>query len=155
MPRPAANKQWLKTSNGFEPLLFLPSEGNVPLDFHGMDLTHPVNRIPSGRVSLAQNIRSYSAGSINFRNLLTAAIETYSVAPHTIRRLNDSTPNGPTDGYILTVGAGTGIYAGATEVATGLSGNPVSMVPFRPNTSVQPWMYISDSAIQGAFTLIT
>ena len=41
------------------------------------------------------------------------------------------------------------------NVATGLSGNPVSMVPFRPNASVQPWMYVSDSAAQGAVTLHT
>lgn len=127
----------------------------MALELHGLDLTHPINRVPSGRVTIAQNIRSYSVGSINFRNLLTAAIQTYSVAPHTIRRLNDSTPNGPTDGYILTVGAGTGLYAGATEVATGMSGNPVSMVPFRPNTSVQPWMYVGDSAADGNVTITT
>ena len=40
-------------------------------------------------------------------------------------------------------------------VATGLSGNPLSMVPFRPNTSVKPFMYVADSAAQGAVTLMT
>jgi hypothetical protein len=40
-------------------------------------------------------------------------------------------------------------------VATGLSGNPLSMIPFRPNTSVQPWCYVGDSAAYGQTTLIT
>jgi hypothetical protein len=155
MPRPVANKQWLKTSDGFGPLLFLSGEGSVALEFHGLDLTHPINRVPSGRVTIAQNIRSYSVGSINFRNLLTTALYTLSAAVHTIRRLNDSTPNGPSSGYALINGAGTTLYAGSTVVATGLSGNPVSMIPFRPNTSVQPWMYVGDSAEQGNVTLDT
>jgi hypothetical protein len=127
----------------------------MPLEFHGVDLTHPANRVPSGRVTIAQNIRSYSVGSINFRNLLTTALFTLSDAIHSIRRLNDSTPNGPSDGYTLINGAGTNMYSGSTVVATGLTGNPVSEIPFRPNTSVQPWMYVGDSAIQGAVTLET
>lgn len=279
----------------------------MALDFHGLDLTHPINRVPSGRVTLAQNIRAYFSGGISFRNLLTDAIITYpkgasqtvmpsatctgdgswinpqnatssslytsasisplvncqlyvltastsispnaditgiqisytaystedapqlqfsienspffeqggsittsptsftlggdgdlfssgvvandvisglhiivetqignsgqiiylnnlaitfyytlaSAVPHTIRRLNDSTPNGPADGYVLIVGADIRIFAETTDVATGLSGNPVSMVPFRPNASVQPWMYVGDSAILGAVILMT
>ena len=127
----------------------------MALGFHGLDLTNPVNRIPAGRVSIAQNIRAYLAGGISFRNLLTAAFYTLAAALHTIRRLNDSTPNGPSDGYIFINGAGTVLYAGNTAVATGLSGNPVSMIPFRPNTSVQPWMYVADSAEQSAVTLDT
>jgi hypothetical protein len=127
----------------------------MPLEFHGLDVTHPANRLPSGRVAVAQNVRSYSVGSINFRNLMTAALYTLAAAVHTIRRLNDSTPNGPSSGYTIISGAGTSLYAGNTVEATGLSGNPVSMVPFRPNTSVQPWMYVGDSAKQGDVTLDT
>lgn len=128
---------------------------NMALDFHGFDLTHPVNRIPSGRVSIAQNIRAYFSGGVSFRNLLTGALYTLAAAVHTIRRLNDSTPNGPSSGYTLINGAGAVLYAGGTSVATGLSTNPVSMVPFRPNASVQGWMYVGDSAAMGTVTLQT
>jgi hypothetical protein len=69
--------------------------------------------------------------------------------------LNDSTPNGPAGGYTLIVAAGTTLYNNSTSVATGMSGNPVSMVPFRPNTSVRPFMYVADSAAQGSVTLQT
>ncbi len=127
----------------------------MPLDFRGLDLTHPVNRIPSGRVSIAQNIRAYFTGGVSFRNLLTGAIYTLAAALHSICRLNDSTTNGPSSGYTLISGAGKVLYANATSIATGMSGNPLSMVPFRPNTSVEPWMYVGDSAAMSEVTLAT
>jgi hypothetical protein len=74
-------------------------------------------------------------------------------APYTIRRLNDSTPNGPSSGYALVIGAGGKMYVNNTQVASGLSGNPVSLVSFRPNASVQPWMYVGDSAPTGDVTI--
>jgi hypothetical protein len=116
------------------------------LDFKGMDVVNPINRIPSGRVALAQNVRAYIKGGFTTRNLLTAAVETLPSALHSIHRLNDSTPNGPASGYALIAGASTSLYAGTMAVATGMSGNPLSIVPFRPNTSVQPWAYVGDSS---------
>jgi hypothetical protein len=295
----AQDQQW------FWAIAVLPDKGKVALNFKGFDLTHPPNREPSGSVSIAQNVRTYSAGSVNFRNLLTNAIETvgnpftlvptltcsssywtnpanatstslftsvsvaadmgsgtlslaigaqtipttatiagikitcnayatsgsqslsfglgisgatldkatltttaatytfggntslwgatvtpaiinagftpvfevdnlsgitattyvnsvvvtiYYTTPaalHTIRRLNDSTPNGPANGYVLMTGVNTTLFSSTAVVAIGLSGNPVSMIPFRPNSSVQPWMYVGDSAIQGDVTLET
>jgi hypothetical protein len=67
-----------------------------------------------------------------------------SVPIHSIRRLNDSTPSGP--GYEVIVGGAGNLYANGTRVASGLSGNPLSLVPFRPNASVGPWMYVGDSS---------
>ncbi len=125
------------------------------LNFHGLDLVSPVNRLEPGRVSIAQNIRSYVKGGITFRNLLTNAILTLASAVHTICRLNDTTPNGPASGYVYINGAGTVLYAGSTSVGTGFSGNPLSLIPFRPNASVQPWCYVGDSAAQGSVTLST
>ena len=110
---------------------------------------------------VAVNVRAYLSKGFALRNPLSIALFASLPAPiHTIRRLNDSTPNGPPGGYTLIVGAGTVLYAwnptiGVKTVATGLSGNPLSMVPFRPNASVQPWMYVADSAAQDAVTLIT
>ena len=126
-----------------------------PFDFKGIDLTSPANRLLPGRVTMAVNVRAYQRGGANLRNLLTGAILTLAAAVHTIRRLNDSTPNGPSSGFTIISGASTSLYAGDTVIATGFSGNPLSLVPFRPNTSVQPWMYVGDSAPQGAVTLDT
>ena len=125
-----------------------------PFDFHGLNLYSPLNRIVQ-RVSMAVNVRGSVGGGVTFRNLLTNAILTLGAAVHTIKRLNDSTPNGPPSGYIYISGAAATLYAGATPIATGFSGNPLSIVPFRPNASVQPVGYIGDSAPQGQVKLTT
>lgn len=65
---------------------------------------------------------------------------------HSLRRLNDSTPSGPEQGYEIVVGAGGSLFVGTQEVASGMSGNPVSLIPFRPNSSPQPWMYTGDNS---------
>jgi hypothetical protein len=127
----------------------------MALNFGGMNLAHPVNRIKAGMAALAVNVRNYLKGAFTLRTLLTDAIVTVSNAITTIARLNDSTPNGPSSGFTLIIAAGSKLYNNSTQVASGLSGDPVSMVPFRPNTSVQPWMYVADSAAQGSVTLNT
>ena len=115
--------------------------------FKGMDLAHGVNRLRAGFVALAQNVRQLVKGAFGMRNVLAGAIYTLEAAVVSIGRLNDSTPNGPSNGYsLITVDTNGNLYCNGTVVATGLSGNPVSMIPFRPNASVQPWMYIGDSS---------
>lgn len=120
---------------------------NRPDSFKGMSLTDPLNRMPAGRVAMAENVRGYIEGGFTLRNRLGDAIVTVDSSIHTIQRLNDTTPAGPVDGYCYIIGTDSGsIYDNATKVAEGLSGNPVSMVNFRPNTSVEPWTYIGDDA---------
>lgn len=56
---------------------------------------------------------------------------------------------GPPYGYVLIAGSGpnlwmTDVASPATEIDTNYSSNPLSLLPFRPNASPQPWMYIGD-----------
>lgn len=53
---------------------------------------------------------------------------------------------GAAAGFVYISGAADKVYVGTTQVASGMSGKRLAMVPFRPNTSVAPWMYIGDSA---------
>jgi hypothetical protein len=71
---------------------------------------------------------------------------------HSLRMLNDTTPNGPIGGYVRIVGAAGQMYVNAAEVASNLSGNPVSICPFRPNASPTPFAYIGDSALSVILT---
>lgn len=126
--------------------------------FGGFSLVDPINRI-SNKVALAVNVRGYWASAFTLRSLLTDAILTVSAALQTIARLNDSTPAGPVGGFIYVLKDIAGnLYAGVTGTltasATGLSTNPVSLVSFRPNTSVQPWMYVGDSAPSPNVTIV-
>lgn len=65
---------------------------------------------------------------------------------HSVRRLNDSTPAGPGVGYSYIIGSDNNVYCNSAFVADGMSGNPLSLAPFRPNASPEPWMYVGDSS---------
>jgi hypothetical protein len=120
-------------------------------DFGGFDLTHPINRIRAGVCALAVNVRAYIKGGFTLRNALTNAILTVAAAVESIARLNDTTPSGPVGGFIYVIKDADGnLYAGTTgtltAIGTGFSVNPVSLVAFRPNTSVEPWNYVGDDS---------
>ena len=118
-----------------------------PDNLRGMDVSSPPNRIPAGRVALAQNVRAYGEGQFNLRNPLTDPILTIDATVESVARMNDTTPAGPVSGFVLISAAESGnLFADNTPVVSGLTGNPVSIIPFRPNTSVQPWAYIGDDA---------
>lgn len=102
---------------------------------------------------MAVNVRGYSVGQVELRTALSAPVVIDSSAivmagaVQSIARMNDTTPAGPASGYcFIGVDADGNLYVNDTVVATGLSGNPVSIVPFRPNASVQPWAYVFDSS---------
>lgn len=115
------------------------------LSFHGMNIYVQPDKCPPGKFPYAQNVRAYFGDAATGRATQDSSLFTYPAAPHTIRRLNDSTPAGPAGGFVLTVGAGTNLYKNNVQVDSGFSGNPLSLIPFRPNQSVQPWMYVGDS----------
>ena len=62
---------------------------------------------------------------------------------HSIRRLNDDFAST----FARICGAGTKLYLnpGVGSLITGFSGNPLSLIPFRPERSPQAWMYVADS----------
>jgi hypothetical protein len=115
------------------------------LRFLGMNTMLPPDKMPPNKFPYAQNCRAYLRDRIVGRSLQDDPVQTLPFAVHSIRRLNDSTPAGPATGFILVEGASANLYANSVQVDSGFSGNPLSLVPFRPNASVQPWMYVGDS----------
>lgn len=115
------------------------------LGFHGINIVRPPDDMPPGKVPYAQNVRGYLHERTKGRATQDSSAVTLPYAVHSLRRLNDTTPAGPAGGFILVEGASINLYANAVEVDFGLSGNPISLIPFRPNASVQPWMYVGDS----------
>jgi hypothetical protein len=106
----------------------------------------PVDMMGEGEYPVLINVRGYVGERLKGRATQgTALFPAAAGAVHSIRRLNDSTPAGPLSGYALVYGAAGSMYINATLIATGFSSNPVSLIPFRPNASVQPWMYCGDS----------
>ncbi len=116
------------------------------LQFRGMNTVNPPDQMPPNKYPYAANVRAYLRDRVTARSPQDSSVlSAVTGAVHSIRRLNDSTPAGPPQGYVLIRAAGGDLYANNEEVSTALSGNPISLVPFRPNASVQPWMYVGDS----------
>jgi hypothetical protein len=126
----------------------VPDPTRIPYRFtceRGLDLVSPVDRMPSGSYSYLFNTRVIEEGSLTSRPGYTP----YSPTPgsgvvHSVRRLNDQLLG---DGYV--VGQGFALSVGAAGLlapaASGLSGNPLSLIPFRPDNSPDSWMYVYDA----------
>jgi hypothetical protein len=115
------------------------------LQFKGINTVNPPDKMPPYKYPFAQNIRAYLRDRTTGRATMDSSVQNLGAPVHSLRRLNDTTPNGPINGFILVAGASVSLFANGIQVDSGLSGNPISLLPFRPNTSVQPWMYVGDS----------
>lgn len=115
------------------------------LDCNGLDLNRPVDSVKPGKLPYLKNCRSYVAGRLEPRYGLTdiAAVVAGQTPVHSVRRLND--PANAT--YTRIVGAGTHVAYGQTtftDLDTGYSGDPLALVPWRPESSPTPFMYVAD-----------
>jgi len=124
--------------------------------FRGLQLSRASDNLEQYKYSIASNIRTYQDGVIQSR----PGQSLYNVTPmtdlnvHTIRRLNNDLPTA-SQAHCIIVGAGDDIYSdnsahtAFTSRASGFSGSPLSLVPFRPSDSPEPFMYIADSLKMG------
>ncbi len=118
----------------------------------GLDLNAPLDAIRDGYYPILENVRSYQDGTIQPRPGLTDvnAVIIGQTPVHSVRRLND--PLNST--WARLVGSGTKLGYGQNSFSTVLyngvdlafSGDPLAMVPYRPDQSPESWMYIADSA---------
>lgn len=128
-----------------------------PVDLLGEEIFSPqLNKARSyqGYYSVLRNVRGIQDGTISSRpgtSLINSVAMTGIV--HSLKELNDDvgpTLTPATQDYAIFAGAGTRLYAdnaahnAFTEIASGLSGKQVQMIPHRPEQSPQPWMYIHD-----------
>lgn len=130
----------------------LPERFNI----RGIQLTKPVDELDPGKMARLSNVLSAVEGRIDPRpGLVAVSTVPAPAALHTVRRLNDPS----NDTFIRIAGdiAG-GLRASQTDfsatvvdllngaaIGTGYSGKPLSLIPFRPNKSPQPWMYVGDA----------
>lgn len=127
-------------------------------NFLGLNLTRAIDNLPEGKYPIAKNIRSYQQGIIQSRPGETAFNSTASGnnLVHSIKRLNDDIPTA-SQTYAIFAGVGTSIYSDTsshnslTSRASGFSGLPISLVPFRPSNSPEPYLYVMDSFKAGKF----
>jgi len=125
--------------------------------FKGVQLSRAIDSLDEFKAIIAKNIRQYQLGVITPRKGQTAVYsDTLSQTNiHSIKRLNNDIPTA-SQSYAIIIGAGSTLYSdNSTHTtinnsrATGFSGNPLSIIPFRPNNSPEPYAYIADSSKMG------
>lgn len=112
----------------------------------GLDLNRPVDSVKEQKYPILRNARGYQYGRIEPRLGMTA-IDAEVIAGqtdvHSVRRLNDD--NNST--WTRVVGVGTRLATGQaafTEVDDSYSGDPLALVPYRPDQSPAAFMYVAD-----------
>lgn len=113
----------------------------------GLGLANPPDLLPPGQFPILRNVLSNGEGVVSNRPPLGLVASPAVASPIlSVRRLNDPTTG--TYARIATDVAGN-LLSGVGSLAvrdTGYSGNPTTLVPFRPLQSASPWMYVGDSA---------
>lgn len=122
----------------------MPELFRIPLRMvcTGIDLVNPIDRQPPGSFPYLFNCRVIEEGRLDGRPGYGPFLS-LSSPPNSIRRLN-----GPA-GFIFVGGGGLDLYAGPstsyTIVDSGVySGDPLALIPFRPDQSPSAWMYVFD-----------
>lgn len=120
---------------------------SLRMDCTGIDLVHPLDRMPPGSFGYLFNVRVLQEGRLEGRPGYTSLIS-LSDAPNSIRRLNDPSKLRSPQGYAYVGGGGSNLYVGDelsyAPLDSGYSGDPLSLIPFRPDQSPDSWMYIYD-----------
>lgn len=115
-------------------------------DVSGLELNRPVDSCKDGKWPFLQNVRPTQTGDLVIRPGLQSqgAVVAGQGPVHSIRQLNDPR----TGTFTWVIGTGTHLAVGMnpyTDVAGGFSGEPLALVPYRPDQSPEAWMYVADS----------
>ena len=111
----------------------------------GMNTMTAPDLLKPGQYPFLQNTRKLLDGRLIARpplgaNLLGSALGS---GPTSLTRMED--PYLP--GFVYILGAAGAMYVNASSVATGLSENPLSFLPYRPPATPKPFMYVADPSL--------
>lgn len=141
-PIPAGARGNPITSSNFE----APFETPIfPYGVGGLDLASPLDRIAVGRFSRLTNLQLLpnGAGALQVRPGMTE-LATGTGNFHSVARLSDP----ETLDYTYIWGVGTDVAIGQSGAVTvlegGFSNEPLTLVPFHPTLSAEPWMFVAD-----------
>lgn len=123
----------------------MPEVFRIPtrMDCKGIDLVHPIDRMPPGSFPYLFNVRVIEEGRIEGRPGYTPLLQlVVPDIPNSVRRMNFD------NSHIYVGGGSDKLYAGDegsyAPIDSGYSGDPLSLITFRPESSPEPWMYVYD-----------
>src|SRR5208337_4779974 len=89
----------------------------IRFELGGIDTVHPLDALPPRKYGYLQNVRAYKQLQITGRATESAALVSSLPTPvHSLRLLNDTTPDGPVAGYVRVIGAAGAMYVNSTQV---------------------------------------
>ena len=113
----------------------------------GLQLTRPPDLVDDGKFPYLQNVRAYTLGEITSRPGLVALATLGATPLHSALLVQDEVP-GAALAWAWLLGAGANLYLGQSTfgaaIDTGWSGDPISMMPYRPEQSPEVWTYLAD-----------
>lgn len=102
----------------------------------GLNLRDTPDKVNEGKWRYLNNVKSAQEGSVQTRDGLSLTYNTTSGSSvHSLRRL---------DNGALLVGTAGSLYANETLMGTGFSGEPLSIIPFKPFLASTEWAYVGD-----------
>lgn len=113
----------------------------------GLNTVSAPDELKPGSYAYLQNVRRLLGGRLTARpplgaNQLGSALPS---GPTSLVRMNDPYMGSPQ--YVLIEGAAGLMYVNASQVASGLSSNPISYLPYTPPQSPRPWCYTADPSM--------
>jgi len=118
--------------------------------YTGVDLHHPADMMPPARAPFLLNVSpNIVEGALQARPGMTIdAVVNAGNTIHSIKRVNDLVP-GAVNPFARFIGSAGNLYEGQAGsypmIDSGYSGNPLSLVPYRPPQSPETWLYVFDS----------
>ena len=112
-----------------------------------LNLNAPIDLLPDGDVPYLNNVRINRQGQPEPRHGV-AAYASISSAIHSIKRMNNESPNNTGPAFTRFIGASTDLYSGdatLTSIDSGYDGNPLSFVTMNQSGAQFPYMYIGSS----------
>lgn len=121
----------------------------------GMNLNMPIDMIPENEFAYLKNVRTYEDGKIEKRPGYTLVDELPGAVSgdyiHSGYTLIDENPD-TTGGSKRFIGMNTSLFwgdittpAAFSQVDSGFSGNPLSLIGFAPGQNPAPFLYVGDS----------
>lgn len=116
---------------------------------YGVDLNNPPDSVRPDYYPFLENLRSYTDGILQPRQGLASGTNVIvnKTPVHSVRRLND--PAGASWARVIGTGDalayGQGPYTQATYNAANVAydGNPLILIPYRPDQATAPFMYVA------------
>lgn len=112
-----------------------------------LNLNAPIDLLPDGDVPYLNNLRINKQGQPEPRK----GIASHATCPdpiHSIKRMNNYSPDNTGPAFTRIIGAGTNLYTGdgtLTGVDTGYTGNPLSFATMNQDLAQFPYVYVGDS----------